>query len=383
MNILVDYTPAIRQPAGIGRITQELIARLPWQETGVELTLFVNGRRGKAPQQVQGIPLHYTPLREQDMIRLWHRASLPVPLAEWFVPCKPHLFHATDFVLSPSAAPCQILTVHDLAFRKFPDAYPSSLIHYLEHVVPRSVQRADYIIADSYSTAADLQDLWHVPSDRIAVVPGGVDQDQFCPVTDAGRIRQVRHRYGLGDKPYILGLSTLQPRKNFVRLIEAFHLVARHLPEHMLVLAGKRGWQDRDIYGRAMELDLEHRILFPGYVAEQDVPVLYSEADLFAYPSLYEGFGIPVLEALACKTPVLTARNSSLVEAGGAGALYVDAQDTQDIAAGMLRLAQDADLRTHLLAAGMEHVRRFTWTRSASLLWQAYRRAWQCIRRAR
>ncbi len=380
MKILVDYTPAIRQTAGIGRITQELIARLPGREAGVELALFVNGWRGQAPRQAHGLPLHYTPLREQDMIRLWFRANAPVPRAEWFVPCKPHLFHATDFVLPPSGAPCQILTVHDLAFCKFPEASLRSLHHYLQHVVPRSVRKADFIIADSYSTAADLHELWAIPDDRMAVVPGGVDRTQFRKVTDRSRIRQVRERYGLADRPYVLGLSTLQPRKNFVRLAEAFHRIAGNVPDHLLVLAGKRGWQDLSLYRKVIELGLEERVLFPGYVAEDDVPVLYSEADLFAYPSLYEGFGIPVLEALACATPVLTARNSSLAEAGGAGALYVEAEDVQAMAAGMLRLVEDTHLRTHLVAAGAEHVKRFSWTRSASLLWQAYQQAWNCIR---
>ncbi len=379
MKILVDYTPAIRQSAGIGRTTYELVSRLPQQEVDVEIALFVNGQRGQGPKNVHGLPLHYSVLREKDMIRLWYRANLPVPRVEWFVPFRPHLFHATDFVLPPSDAPCQILTVHDLAWCKFPAAAPRSLVGFLERVVPRSVRRADFIIADSHSTASDLFDLWKIPPDRIAVVQCGVDKNRFSRVTESGLIKGVRERYGLDDRPYIFSVSTLQPRKNFVNLIEAFHQIAESLPDHMLVLAGKRGWLDREIYLRVMELGLEERILFPGFVSESDVPVLYSEADLLAYPSLYEGFGMPVLEAQACNTPVLTARNSSLVEAGGAGALYVDAFDVKDIAAGMLRIVEDTDLRRQLIAAGKKHVEYFSWTRSASLLWQAYQQAWNSL----
>lgn len=380
VNILIDYTPAIRQSGGIGRQTRELVTRLARQHPGINLSLFVNGCRGQAPRRLNGVSLHYTPWREKDMVRLWHRLDAPLPRVEWFVPCRPHLLHATDFVLPPSAAPCQILTVHDLAFRKFPETAMPELSHYLEQVVPRSVRRADFIIADSHSTATDLCDMWHVARERIAVVPGAVDQGHFRPVRDEEERQRVRDRYGIGERPYILGVSTLQPRKNFIRLVEAFHQLAPDLPEHILVLGGKRGWQHREIYERILDLGLAERVLFPGFLADRDLPALYSDACLFAYPSLYEGFGIPLLEAMACGTPILTGRNSSLAEAGGPGALYVDVHRASAIAEGMWRLIADHSLRRQLQAAGQKHVSRMTWERSAGYLWQAYRQAWDLAR---
>ena len=375
MNVLVDYTSAVRQAAGIGRLTAELIQRLPRQHPAIRLRLFVSGRRGQGPRRVGSTPVHYTPLRERDMTRLWHRADSPVPKVEWFAACRPRIFHATDFVLPPSQAPCQILTVHDLAFRKFPEASLPALDHYLNVAVPRSVRRADFIIADSHSTAHDVSELWRVARDRVAVVPGGVDRRQFREIQDPAERERVRARYGIGSRPYILGLSTLQPRKNFARLVQAFHRLAADLPDHILVLGGKRGWRYKDILEQVLALGLQARVLFPGFLRDEDRAALYSEAHLFAYPSLYEGFGLPILEAMACGTPVLTGRNSSLAEAGGPGALYVNARRAEDIAEGMWRLITDHGLRQSLKQAGLRHAARRTWDASARRLWQAYRQA--------
>ncbi len=379
MQILVDYTSAIRQTAGIGRITQELVRHFPWQEAGLEPTLFVSGRKGDATATVQGMELHYTPLRERDMTRLWHRADSPFPKVEWFTGGNPQIFHATDFVLPPSDAPCQILTVHDLAFCKFRDTAMTSLTHYLEKVIPRSVARADFLVADSHNTARDLQDMWQVPTDRIAVVSGGVDPEVFRRVQDRDSLDRVRRRYGIGDAPYILALSTLQPRKNFVRLVEAFHCIVHDHPDLILVIGGKRGWKYQDLFARVLALGMEDRVLFPGFVRDQDLATLYSAAALFAYPSLYEGFGLPILEAMACGAPVLTGCNSSLAEAGGAGALYVDAQSTEEIAAGLNLILSNAQLRKAMRAAGLQHATRMGWDRSVRLLWHAYRQAWASV----
>lgn len=379
MRIIVDYTSAIRQTAGIGRITQELIRHFPWQEAGLELSLFVSGQEKSSISQVQGANLHFTPFRERDMTRLWHRAHCPFPRVEWFSGGKAEMFHATDFVLPPSSAPCQILTVHDLAFWKYQNLSVPSLAHYLETVVPRSVARADFIFADSHSTARDLHDLLKVSNDRIAVVPGGVDLRAFARVTDGKTLKETRSRYGIGDAPYILALSTIQPRKNFNRLVGAFARISDDYPDTMLVIGGKRGWNYRDLFARVMDLGLQDRVLFPGFIEDLDLPALYSGALLFAYPSLYEGFGMPILEAMACGTPVLTGSNSSLAEAGGPGALYADVLNEEYIADGLEKILSDPNLRREMIAAGTSHAARMSWERSALLMWHGYQQAWDSI----
>ncbi|MBW7886315.1 MAG: glycosyltransferase family 4 protein, partial [Caldilineaceae bacterium] len=308
--------------------------------------------------------------------RIWHRLDLPVPRVDWFTGGPLDLLHATDFVLPPSAARRKLLTVHDLAFLFYPDAAMPSLQHYLNVVVPRSVKRADAIIADSHHTAHDLEEQWQVPAERITVVQGGVDHARFQPVQDKARLAAVRATYGIGDGPFILALSRLEPRKNFPRLIEAFAQARAEgkLP-HRLVIGGGKGWLYDAIFRRVQELKLQEAVHFPGFIADADLPAFYSAAEFFAYPSLYEGFGLPIVEALACGTPVLTADNSCLPEAGGPGAIYVPAESVPEIADGILRLATDPALRGQLRTAGLAHARTFTWERSARQLLAAYANA--------
>ena len=371
--IAIDYTPAIRQQAGIGRIVRGQIDALIALRPDLDIRLLVVGQVTPDQQAAAPKPLHPTPLSERNMVRLWHRLDSPLPRVEWFTGGPLDLFHATDFVLPPSRARRKLLTVHDLAFLFYPDAAMPSLHHYLNIVVPRSVRRADGVIADSQHTANDLAEQWQVSPDRITVVQGAVDHSRFHPITDAARLEQVRRRYGLEGRPYILALSRLEPRKNFVRLIEAFAQARAEgkLP-HRLVIGGKQGWLYAPIYARVQELGLGEHVHFPGFIAEEDLPAVYSGAAFFAYPSLYEGFGLPIVEALACGLPVLAGDNSCLPEAGGPGALYVRAEDTQSIAAGILRLGTDAALRAQLAAAGQSHALQFTWERSARQLLAAY-----------
>ncbi len=371
--IAIDYTPAIRQQAGIGRIIRGQVAALIAAAADLDLRLFVVGRVDEAERRQAPLPLHTTLLDERNMVRLWHRLDMPLPRVEWFTGGPLDLLHATDFVLPPTKARRKLVTVHDLAFLFYPDAAMPSLHHYLNVVVPRSVRRADALVADSYHTAQDLNEQWQVPLERITVVQGAVDHAHFRPVHDPQQLAEVRQRYGMGERPYILALSRLEPRKNFVRLIEAFAAAREEarLP-HQLVIGGRKGWLYESIFARVQELGLAKDILFPGFIAEADLPALYSGAAFFAYPSLYEGFGLPIVEAMACGAPVLTSDNSCLPEAGGPGAIYVRAEDVNSIAEGIVRLATDAALAAQLAAAGREHAAHFTWEHSAQQLLSAY-----------
>lgn len=373
--IAIDYTPAVRQQAGIGRIIRGQVEALLRINPGYDLRLFVTGRISPSEQAMAPLPLYSTPyLDERNLVRLWHRLDLPVPRVEWIVGGQIDLIHATDFVLPPSKARRKIVTVHDLAFLHYPEAAMPGLHRYLNTVVPRSVRRADHLIADSHNTARDLNELWQIPVEQITVVQGAVDHVRFRPIQDTDTLARVRTKYGIGDRPFILGLSKLQPRKNFARLIRAFHHAREDAAiSHRLVIGGSKGWLFDEIFATVQELGLTDEVIFPGFVDDADLPALYTAADIFAYPSLYEGFGLPILEALACDTPVLTADNSCLPEAGGPGALYVDAESVESIAHGLIQLSTDSDLRDGLRAAGRAHAALFTWERSAQQLLDAYR----------
>ncbi|MBX3012105.1 MAG: glycosyltransferase family 4 protein [Caldilineaceae bacterium] len=373
-SIAIDYTPAIRQRAGIGRIIRGQIGALLALQPDFDIRLLVVGAVTAAEKQLAPLPLATPPLSERNMVRLWHRLDSPWPPIEWFTGGPLDLFHATDFVLAPSRARRKLVTVHDLAFLFYPEAAMQSLQRYLHVVVPRSAKRADHLLADSHNTAKDLQEQWQIPPEQISVVQGAVDHERFYPLQVTELLAQVRHRYQIGERPFILGLSTLQPRKNFARLIEAFQLARQEVAlPHRLVIGGGKGWLFDEIFARVQTLGLTDDVLFPGYIDDADLPALYNAADFFAFPSLYEGFGLPVIEALACGTPVLTADNSCLPEAGGAGALYVNAESVESIAHGILTLAQDSALRQRLRTAGLTHAAQFTWQQSAQQLLAAYR----------
>lgn len=372
--IAIDYTPAIRQRAGIGRIIRQQIQALLALEPSLDIRLFVVGSVPPAERPQTARPLYTTaPVSERNMVRLWHRLNSPLPRVEWYTGGPLQLFHATDFVLAPSQARRKMVTVHDLAFLFYPNAAMPSLHRYLNVVVPRSVHRADHVVADSHHTARDLQEQWQIPAERITVVQGAVDHTHFCPSDDLTKQQQIRRKYGIGDRPFLLGLSTLQPRKNFGRLIEAFHLARQmgNLP-HRLIIGGGKGWLYQEIFAKVQQLGLTEHVLLAGFIEDDDLPALYRAAEFFAYPSLYEGFGIPLLEAQACGTPVLTANNSCLPEAAGEAAVYVEAESVESIAQGILQLAQDAPLRQRLRQAGISNAAQFTWERSARQLLSAY-----------
>lgn len=265
-----------------------------------------------------------------------------------------------------------VVTVHDLGYRYFPEAHRRFDRWYLDVSTRFNARTAAHVLADSQATKDDLVRFYAADPGRITVVPLGRDE-ALAPVQDPQRLADVRQRLGLtaggAACPYILYVGTLQPRKNLARLVGAF---ARALPELerqwpglRLVLAGRQGWLAAGIVQRVAELGLHERVLFPGFVADDDLPALLSGAAVFAFPSLHEGFGIPVLEAQACGVPVLTSTTSSLPEVAGDAALLVDPLDEEAIAAGLLQLMSDAALRRRLVAAGFANIQRFSWARCA------------------
>jgi glycosyltransferase involved in cell wall biosynthesis len=182
----------------------------------------------------------------------------------------------------------------------------------------------------------------------------------------------VRARYGIGEEPFILAVGTLQPRKNYVRLIQAF--AALPGSELRLVIAGGRGWLFDEIFSEVERLGLGGRVIFPGFAVDDDLPALYSAASVLAYPSTYEGFGLPILEAFACETPVVTSTASSLPEVAGDAALLVPPADVEALSSALRRAVEDAALRRQLVAAGLERVKRFSWEKSARQLLGHYQR---------
>jgi glycosyltransferase involved in cell wall biosynthesis len=371
VHIAIDYTPAVFQGAGIGRHTRGLVKALASLASGHDVTLVVYGRPRDAPVVFPaGCQGRIIPVANRWLTVAWYRLNLPLP-ADWLTG-EVDLYHASDFVLPPVSRAKTVLTVHDLSFLTVPQCADPSLQGFLSRVVPRSVAQADHILADSQNTRQDLMRLLRVPGDRITVVYPGVE-GRFSPQQDKATLQQVRTKYGIGDAPFVLGLGTLEPRKNWPALIRAWTLLKERtsLP-HRLVIAGGKGWLFQGIFEAAEASGLVHDIVFPGFVEDADLPALYAAADVFAFPSLYEGFGIPVLEAMACGTPVVCASNSSLPEAAGDAALLVPTADDEQLASALQRLVQDDDLRYQLSRRGPHHASRFTWQNAAHVLVKTY-----------
>lgn len=369
----IDYTAAYEQGAGIGRYVRELVRALALQDTKTPYRLFVAGAERGALPVVPGANFSWHPTRitPRWFARLWHRLQVPLPV-EVFTGRVP-LFHATDFTLPPTLPGTKtLLTVHDLSFVRAPETTTPVLKAYLDTVVPRSVRRATHVLADSQATKDDLIELYGTPPEKVTVLLGGVNRE-FAPVADADLRRAVRRRYAIPDNPYIFSVGTVQPRKNYARLIEAVAALGAQFDDVHVVIAGGRGWLEGPIYATVELCGLTERVHFIGFARDEDLPALYAGAACLAYPSLYEGIGLPVLEAMACGTPVVTSAISSMPEIAGDAALLIDPYSVDELAEALRRLLTDEALRHDLIARGFDQAAYFTWERAAQQLITVYR----------
>ena len=377
MRIGIDYTAAVRQGGGIGRYTRNLVRALSELDQENDYTLFVAGGWGRGDglgPWPENFRIRSVPLSDRWVHLLWQRLRLPVPVQA--ITGSLDLFHSPDFVLPPTGRTPTLLTIHDLSFLRVPEYYVPAFRRYLEGAVARAAGRADHILADSESTRQDIIELMPVQKERVTVLYPGVDP-RFRPIRTQTVLDAVRERYALPDR-FVLGLSTLQPRKNFAGLIEGFRRLVQAggnepaVADLQLVIAGGKGWMVEETYAAVSKAEMEAHVHFAGFVDDDDLPALYNLSAAFAFPTWYEGFGLPVLEAMACGTPVVCADNSSLPEVAGQAALLVDAGDPDALAEALIQVLVKADLRARLAVAGPEQAMRFTWPAAAQQLLGVY-----------
>lgn len=375
MIVGIDYTAAVWQGAGIGRYTRELVRSAVALEGPFQYVLFY-AAGGLSPSNpyardlqrlcaafphVRAVPIALSP---RLLTILWQRLRLPLRV-EYFTG-RLDVVHAPDFVLPPTRSRT-LLTVHDLTFLVRPECFEASLQRYLTRAVPRSLRRATLVLADSAATRADLVNRLGVSAERVTVIYPGVAPD-FRPLpTDV--LESVRQRLGLPPE-FLFFVGTLEPRKNLVRLIEAVSLLS---PRMHLVVAGRKGWLYDAIFAAIERLHMHNDVTFLDFVDDADLPALYNLARVFVYPSLYEGFGLPVVEALSCGTPVVTTAVSSLPEVAGDAAVLVDPLDSAAIAVGIRQALSDTQ---RLRARGPVQAQQFTWERAARTLLDCYHYAY-------
>jgi glycosyltransferase involved in cell wall biosynthesis len=298
--------------------------------------------------------------------RLWTHLRLAAELQQY----PPDVLFVPAHVLPLYCPVPAVVTVHDLGYRHYPDTHRLLDRWYLDWTTRRHCRTARHILADSLATRQDLLDFYGANPDRISVVYLGRDES-LAPVTDPEFIARAKARYNIRTD-YLFYLGTLHPRKNLVRLIEAFHQAIQTTSTErlQLVIAGQRGWLYDQIFARVEQLGLTGQVIFAGYVTDEDKPALLSGALAYVFPSLFEGFGLPVLEAMACGTPVLTSNCSSLPEVAGQAALLVDPHSTGEIAAGLVQLITEPGLRQELVQRGFQQIRAFSWSQAAVQVWE-------------
>jgi glycosyltransferase involved in cell wall biosynthesis len=285
--------------------------------------------------------------------------------SRWFhrqVECFPnHLLHVPNFILPPCANPT-VVTLHDLSHLHYPQFHPRERIVYLERYLPQTLQQATRLIAVSEFVRQEIITLLGVAAERIVSVHNGVDP-AFRPYSSI-ELAPVLSRHGLQAGSYLLAVATLEPRKNLGRLAEAYGgLPATLRQRYPLVLVGASGWLTETLERQLAPLERSGQLRRLGYVPQEELPLIYSGAHAFAYPSLYEGFGLPVLEAMSCGIPVLTTDRASLPEVAGDAALLVNPEDVDAITAGLERLLTDHEWRTEAIQRGLQQAGRFSWVR--------------------
>lgn len=270
----------------------------------------------------------------------------------------------------PLLAPCpSVVTIHDLAFLRVPQHFHAAKRHYLAALTRRSVRLAAHILTVSQFTRREVIDLLGVPPEKVTAIPNGCDPPSRLP--RAEEIAAFRGRHELPER-FLLFVGTLEPRKNLLTLLRAYARLRDEIAMP-LIIAGGKGWLYEPIFTLVEELGLRQQVRFVGFVSQEELPLWYSAATAFVYPSLYEGFGFPPLEAMHYGTPVVTSNTTSLPEVVGDAALTVDPTNVEELAQALLRITGDEELRTRLRARGKEQAARFSWQRTAHATLQVLR----------
>ena len=375
MRVGIDYSPAVNQRAGIGRYTKCIVSELAKLDRENEYVLFYPSRNlkqdGFPPPGASNFRRVQIPVSDRSLTNLWFQLGVPFPVDLFTGPVD--VCHFPDFTLPPLRSGKTVLTVHDLSFLVHPEYAEKGLRQYLERVVPPSVADASLVLADSESTGNDLMVLLDVPPERVEVLLPGVEP-RFAPVVDEIALESTRRKYDISF-PYILTICTIEPRKNLIGLMKAFSRFKEMTQSpHKLVIGGGKGWLYQDVFATAHAIDVADDIVFLGYVEEDDLPALYTMSDLFAWVSFYEGFGLPVLEAMACGTPVVGSNRASLPEVIGDAGLLVAPDEIDAIADAFRSVLGDEELAAELAGRGRKQASLFSWRSTAEQLLSIYQR---------
>lgn len=368
MRIGIDATALPLQPVGAGNYIIHFTQALANLEINDELVIFTYASRQPLFGIQPGSRVKLIALPELSPPRrlIWEQTNLPALIRQY----KLDLFHSLHYTM-PVFLPCpNVVTFHDMTFFLYPRLHTMPKRIFFQNMIRYSAKHATALVADSESTRQDAIRLLGLAPERITTVPLGVTA-AYHPVRDLARQDIVRQKYQLPER-FILNVGLMEPRKNLPALLRAFSKICEHFPAEKLVLVGRKGWMVDQVFNLLDSLALLDKVCFTGYVDGEDLPVIYSMADIFVYPTFYEGFGLPVLEAMACGTPVITSNTSSLPEIVGDAGVLLAPDDAEGLATALERLLLNEDERKIRSIRGLELASAFTWERTARLTWQVY-----------
>ena len=361
--VCIEASPALQQQAGLGRYTAGLLRGLLELDPQADYALAYNlSRQVEVPRYLAQLP-HYAFPHGNKPWRLRNAASYFGPLAMDHNFVGSHLYHSTGHLLPRLRTMRTVFTLHDVIPFLFPEHHLWQNKIFFEVMLPRFLQQADAIIAVSRNTKRDALRVLDLPPEKIHVISEGIEA-QFSPVTDPQQLAAVRQRYNLPQR-FVLTVGTLEPRKNHTMLLHAFGALLAAEPDVVLAIAGKRGWLYKDFLAALDNSGLEPHVRLLNRVPDADLPALMSAASVFAFPSLYEGFGLPPLEAMACGTPVLCSTAASLPEVVGEGGWLLNPLAPAEWTRAMQRLLSEPEARSTLIERARKQAANFTWRKTA------------------
>jgi glycosyltransferase involved in cell wall biosynthesis len=372
MKIAIDISLVVGESAGVGSYTRGLLEGLAAIDAENEYVLYSYVAFAPSPQplfpQKPNFSLRMVPLGEEHWERIWFKADLPPKEALDAV----DVLHSPFFNAPKEHHGALVVTIYDVSFLLQPQLHTeANRLHCLQGALNAALY-ADRIIAISMQTKKDLMAYFSIPEVRIRVIYPA-HRKIYYPERDVEVIRGVLERLGI-FRNFILFVGSLEPRKNLKTLLQAYAIyVKRHASEELLVVAGGKGWLNDDLSQVVAELGIAERVKFVGYVQEADLRVLYSATKLFVYPSLYEGFGLPPLEAMACGAPVITSNTSALPEVVGDAAIVIDPHNSEELYQAMQRVLCDDQLRIRMRQQSLARAQLFSWERTAQETLGLYR----------
>ena len=374
-SVYVDIHPIIRNKTGIGWYSHNILTRiLDNDEINIMATAFdFLGREGKR-EYLEEANFENQIINTKFHGRAYKALGKIVPVKYDNVFKGGDIYHFLNYTAPPVSGNKKIIiNIYDMIYKKYPQTMKRLSRFLLENYLKDSVHRADKIITISQSSKKDILDYFDLEASKIAVIPPGIDYELFSRKPTEKELLKVRRKYSLPDK-FFLSLGTIVPHKNLKTVFKAYSILRKEIRnDYKLVVAGGVGWKTKGILQTPSELGIENDVYYTGYFDEEDKPILYKLAKAFVFPSFYEGFGMPVLEALASGIPTITADNSSLPEAGGDAALYVEADDAAAIAQNLINIVDNDTFCKENVEKGKAHAQIFSWDDSAKSTLEIYK----------